>query len=852
MDMRRAAFTVTADGSYAARLALDGATGGWFPERWTLDGPEPYAVPLPGSQPEEPDSEVLPLSDGRVLIRRRVAERHTLSLLYPTGPGTGELPVGSIECPRLTLLPPAPNGAVAYGLVHGERSTTLWLVVGAPFGPQRIVEVPGHCSGGAWLDRSGRLLALDRELEGRTKTVVVDLGRGGETSPLLQITEESNDRLLLADPDSGLLLVRSDAPGHERLGWGVLGSARPVRFPECLRLPNALLTPFAAQPGQELAPEGCAVALRIEGPTGSWVGVWRPATRQLQQFPAPAGWLVGTGLWTPGGELRLPYVTPYVRCGLARLRLPRPAAPEPSRESGRAAPGGGPTDAPPAQPREPTPGGLAAGQASGPAPEGAGGLAAGRAAEYLSRPAEYPQREGQGRTAGQTAEQGPTPGSADGRTDGRTAEYLSRTTEYPQREAQGRTPSQTAEQEPVPGGADSRTDGRTAEYPQGQNPRPASGQEQAPGHADDRIADRSVQYPREQTPGQAAGAAREQPTGRAPGYVPGPTLRQAPGAGPGQAPRPSQGHLTGPAPGQISGRTAAPPAEPVSVRVCAPVGGTEAAGAPPREPLRDAAADPQGQGPAPEHTAPPAAVPPQGLVTPPEVVPPPERDVPQGPVPPHGLITPPFPAAAPGDAAPVDPASHLSPLPPQGPTTVPSQGCGPAESHEVAAPPRPAPPAPVRECAAPPGSRPPHSLAAPPTPAPPPGPDTSEGGPHGLLGSPGAVPPRGRDVSPDAAPPPNPPDPVPPQEATAPPAPQGDTAPQGPGEPPPRDLFTAGVWTAVPPREHPGRPAPMMPGAWSASPWGVPGGPPQGPEPGSGTSRPVPLQQSPLGRSAQP
>ncbi|WP_425581650.1 hypothetical protein, partial [Streptomyces stramineus] len=365
MDMRRAAFTVTADGSYAARLALDGATGGWFPERWTLDGPEPYAVPLPGSQPEEPDSEVLPLSDGRVLIRRRVAERHTLSLLYPTGPGTGELPVGSIECPRLTLLPPAPNGAVAYGLVHGERSTTLWLVVGAPFGPQRIVEVPGHCSGGAWLDRSGRLLALDRELEGRTKTVVVDLGRGGETSPLLQITEESNDRLLLADPDSGLLLVRSDAPGHERLGWGVLGSARPVRFPECLRLPNALLTPFAAQPGQELAPEGCAVALRIEGPTGSWVGVWRPATRQLQQFPAPAGWLVGTGLWTPGGELRLPYVTPYVRCGLARLRLPRPAAPEPSRESGRAAPGGGPTDAPPAQPREPTPGGLAAGQASG-------------------------------------------------------------------------------------------------------------------------------------------------------------------------------------------------------------------------------------------------------------------------------------------------------------------------------------------------------------------------------------------------------------------------------------------------------------------------------------------------------
>ncbi|MFC5719977.1 hypothetical protein ACFP1Z_07305 [Streptomyces gamaensis] len=333
MDMRRATFTVTADGSYAARLALDAGTGGWFPERWTLDGPEPYAVPLPGGQPEEPDSEVLPLADGRVLIRRRVAERHTLALLYPTGPSTGELPLGAVECRHLSLLPPSPCGIRAFGLAHGERSTALWLLHGGRFGPERVVEVPGRCSGGAWLDRSGRLLALDRELDGRTKAVVVDLGRGAETSPLLQITEESNDRLLLADPDSGLLLVRSDAPGHERLGWGVLGSARPVRFPECLCPPGAALTPFAAQPGQDLTPEASAVAFRIVGPSGSWVGVWRPAGRQLQQFPGPAGWLVGTGVWTASGELRLPYVTPYVRCGLARLRLPdagrAPGAPPP-------------------------------------------------------------------------------------------------------------------------------------------------------------------------------------------------------------------------------------------------------------------------------------------------------------------------------------------------------------------------------------------------------------------------------------------------------------------------------------------------------------------------------------------
>ncbi|MFF4155752.1 hypothetical protein [Streptomyces sp. NPDC001678] len=324
-DSRRPAFTVTVDGSYAAWLALGRGTDGWFPERWTLDGPEPYAVSLPGTQPEEPDSQLLPLTDGRVVIRRRVAERYALSLLYPTGPGTGELPLGAIECPYLCLLPPAPDGASAYALVHGEGRTTLWRVHGGSGGPELLATVPGRCEGGAWLDRSGRLLALDRELDGLTKAVVVDLGRGGETSPLLQITEKSNDRLLLAEPDSGLLLVRSDAPGVDRLGWGVLGSARPVRFPECLLPADAELTPFAARPGQGLAPEECAVAFRVDqGAGGDWVGVWSAATKRLRRFPGPTGWLTGAGLWTAGGELRLPFVTASVPCGLARVPVSEP------------------------------------------------------------------------------------------------------------------------------------------------------------------------------------------------------------------------------------------------------------------------------------------------------------------------------------------------------------------------------------------------------------------------------------------------------------------------------------------------------------------------------------------------
>ncbi|MEV5958577.1 hypothetical protein AB0M11_33370 [Streptomyces sp. NPDC051987] len=323
---------ITVDGAYAARLArLARQDGSCFPERWTLDGPEPYAVPLPGNQPEEPDAEVQPMGDGRVLIRRPAAGRHHFALLYPTGPGTGELPLGAVECPdeggSLRLLPPAPGGFRAYALAVGPRSSTVWLVVGGAFGPERLAVVPGRCSGGVWLDRAGRMLALDRELGGRTKAVVVDLERGGEVSPLLQIAADSDDRLLLADPDSGLILVGSDAPspGRERLGWGVLGSTLPVRFPESLRVPEfpgCVVTPFALQPGQMLVPESCGVALRVTGPLGSWLAAWRPRARRMCHLPAPEGWLTGTGVWTRDGVLRLPYATGEVPCGVAAMAVP--------------------------------------------------------------------------------------------------------------------------------------------------------------------------------------------------------------------------------------------------------------------------------------------------------------------------------------------------------------------------------------------------------------------------------------------------------------------------------------------------------------------------------------------------
>ncbi len=108
-----------------------------------------------------------------------------------------------------------------------------------------------------------------------------------------------------------------------------MGSTLPVRFPECLRIPDCALTPFAIQPGQVLTPENCAVALRIDGPVGSWVGIWRPNERKVCHLAAPEGWLTGSGLWTRDGALRLPYATGEVPCGVAELTAPGPQMPGP-------------------------------------------------------------------------------------------------------------------------------------------------------------------------------------------------------------------------------------------------------------------------------------------------------------------------------------------------------------------------------------------------------------------------------------------------------------------------------------------------------------------------------------------
>ncbi|GJF28690.1 hypothetical protein KNE206_13900 [Kitasatospora sp. NE20-6] len=321
--LRRFGFTFAADGSHAACLAA-GPDGGWYAESWRLPadgGPaETTSLPLPGGRTESLHTQLVALPDGRVLACRHDGEQHGLALLS-TAPGDGrEQQLARLWLPGLRLLPQPGGGAVALGS-DSRPVTTVWRVTTDGTPPAPVAELPGLHGGGVWLDRTGRLLALDRVADGVVRTVVLDLESGAVT-PLLEIGERSNDRLVLFDPDTGLGVVRSDAPGTDRLGWATLGSSDPVRFPDCLHAGGLLPRPVALVPGD---PAGPRVVLQLDHGAGSALALWQPATARLQRLAVPPGRLGGVGHWAAGG-LRIPYSAPDHPAALATLDVDALAA----------------------------------------------------------------------------------------------------------------------------------------------------------------------------------------------------------------------------------------------------------------------------------------------------------------------------------------------------------------------------------------------------------------------------------------------------------------------------------------------------------------------------------------------
>ncbi len=319
--VRRVSYSFSPDSAYAACLAAS-ADGTWHIESWSLRPDEDGTLPGPrrlAAGPEHLHSQLLALSDGSVVVCRHEPGRHEIVVVGgPDDAGaaghadtaTPERHVATVRGPGLRLLPWLADDGLALALgtnTTPATTTTVWRVPvdGGP--PAVVAELPGLFGGGVWLDTAGRRLALDAVRDGRVKSAVLDVDTTVVT-PLLEMAEHSNDRLQLCHPDSGLLVISSDAPGHDRLGWIRLPSdpAEPpgqVRFPETVRLPNTTVRPLA------ISPDGTRVALQLDRGATSRLAVWGPEAGTLLEVRMPEGCLGGVARWTDSA-LYIPFSAP--------------------------------------------------------------------------------------------------------------------------------------------------------------------------------------------------------------------------------------------------------------------------------------------------------------------------------------------------------------------------------------------------------------------------------------------------------------------------------------------------------------------------------------------------------------
>ncbi|MFE5327740.1 prolyl oligopeptidase family serine peptidase [Embleya sp. NPDC056575] len=320
--LRRISWSFAADGGHAACLATPG-DGTWRVESWSLrPGRASGAIPVGTGAPERLHTQLLALPDGRVMACRHEPGRHELVLLEADDAGS-ERHLAMVRLPGLRLLPYPGTDALALALgADTSPSTTVWLVrEDGRLDP--VAELSGLYSGGVWLDPDGGRLALDEVRGGRVKTIALDL-ETATVRPFLELTDESNDRLLLADPVGGLLVIASDAPGSDRLGWIRLPADRTqapgrVRFPEVVHVPDAQVRPIA------IAPDGRRVAVRLDRGAISRLAVWTPEDGELVEAATPDGCLGAVGRWTEQG-LRIPFSAPDRPSCLARLDPSRPGS----------------------------------------------------------------------------------------------------------------------------------------------------------------------------------------------------------------------------------------------------------------------------------------------------------------------------------------------------------------------------------------------------------------------------------------------------------------------------------------------------------------------------------------------
>jgi pimeloyl-ACP methyl ester carboxylesterase len=214
--------------------------------------------------------------------------------------------VADLATPQTCLLPRVPGADWQLLAVVGFDDTTTVFRIGWRDGSMTEAgRLPAPLAGGVWLDTTGDKLAVNLAGEtGRSSVYVVEFATKS-FSRLFEASPDSEDRIVLADPDNGRVVVTTDAFGYSAVGIAEPKSAAGIRFIPALEDGDEAGEPCA------LLPDGRTLVLRHENGVESHLRLADGQGLEVAgPIPLPTG-EVGTPVVVAGHRLRFPFSAPH-------------------------------------------------------------------------------------------------------------------------------------------------------------------------------------------------------------------------------------------------------------------------------------------------------------------------------------------------------------------------------------------------------------------------------------------------------------------------------------------------------------------------------------------------------------
>jgi len=240
------------------------------------------------------------------LCRPTAAGLEVVALDLDVTSGTGSpRVVVDLATPQTVLLPLLPGADTQLLAVVGfDDITTVWRIAWRDGTMTEVGRLPAPITGGAWLDETGDRLAVNLEGEsGRSSVYVVDFD-AQTISRLFEASPDSEDRIVLADPSTGRVVVTTDAFGYPAVGVARPSAAPGVRFVPAL--------PEGDEAGEPclLLPDGRTLVLRHENGVEGHLRLADTETLEVAgPIPLPPG-EVGAPVVVTGRRLRFPFSAP--------------------------------------------------------------------------------------------------------------------------------------------------------------------------------------------------------------------------------------------------------------------------------------------------------------------------------------------------------------------------------------------------------------------------------------------------------------------------------------------------------------------------------------------------------------